>query len=196
MSVGAKHVVRGVIVGLHASGDGSLRVKIYTDALGLVSAFAKSAREERSKLRAHLQIGTLGTFSLVKGRDTWHVTGATETKNMHFEASGNAAVQEAAARVVSFVRQFVRGEGSDPYFFETLWHFFNSFPYEDEATLKDAECVAIVRMLASLGYVEEKAAVSPFLASPYGLPLVKDARSVRPVLIQAINEGLSASGLS
>ena len=37
--------VRGVVIGRRPIGEGSARISLYTDALGLVSAVAKSARE-------------------------------------------------------------------------------------------------------------------------------------------------------
>jgi len=195
MSVGHKAVVRGIVVGVSPSGDGSLRVRMYTDVLGLVWAFAKSAREERSKLRAHLLSGTRGIFSLVKGRDTWRITGASATQNVHFASSGSSYAQTSAARVLSFVRQFVRVEGSDPYFFETLWNFFEGLPYPTEAIQRDAECVAILRMLAALGYVDPSPSLLPFLEEPYAPSLIKGSNASRAILVKAVNDGMSASGL-
>src|SRR3989338_10140885 len=76
---------RGIVVGRRSAGDGSVRVFLYSEALGLVSAIAKSAREERSQLRSHLQWGTYGNFMLVLGKETWRVKGVSHTANIFFE---------------------------------------------------------------------------------------------------------------
>ncbi len=191
-----KVVVQGIVVARHSAGEGSARVLIYTDALGLVSALATSAREERSQLRSHLQAGTQGAFSLVRGRDVWRVTGALHTKNVYFIPGVSSAQRESASRVLSFIRQFVRGEGSDPYLFETLSGFFASFPYDNESLLKDAECVAILRMLSALGYVEAHHSFASVMSGAYDTDTLVSARAMRPALVQAINEGISVSGLS
>lgn len=196
MSIGHKVIARGIIIGRYAVGEGSAKVLMYTDALGLIWALSQSSRTERSQLRAHVQEGTRGTFSLLKGRDVWRITGATETANAHFDFRELPHVQKAAARVSAFVRQFVRGEGTDPYFFQTLWGFFESLPHRNADMLRDAECVAVLRMLAALGYVEGDTHVSPFLALSYDPPLLFEVGRLRPSLIKVINEGMSASGLS
>lgn len=196
MSIAHKIIARGIVIGRHMVGEGSVKALIYTDALGLVWVLAQSARQERSQLRAHLQEGTRGTFSLLKGRDVWRITGATDTKNSYFDLTKNAEAQKAAARVISFVRQFVRGEGSDPYFFQTLSGFLEALPYASAGTLRDAECVAVLRMLAALGYVEGDERVSSFLTLSYDPPLLSEVGRSRPTLVKVINEGMHASGLS
>ncbi len=186
---------KGIVVARRAAGEGSVRVSLYTDALGLVTALAKSAREERSKLRPHLQVGTLGTYRLVKGRDIWRVTGATDTENIYFELGENDSAQKAAARVIQAVRQFVRGEGSDPYLFSSLIGFFETLPHIDERALPEAECVAVLRMLAALGYVAEDETTRAFLAASYDGALLEKARGSHRALVTRINEGINASGL-
>ena len=100
---------KGIIINRFSSGEGSVRVHIFTESLGLVGALAKSAREERSKLRPHLTVGTFGNFDLVQGRETWRVTGAVRTKNSYFDLQGNPDAQDMCARVLSLLRQLVRG---------------------------------------------------------------------------------------
>ena len=195
MSPGTKLVARGIVLGGFPSGEGSVRVRIYTDQAGLISAHAKSAREERSQLRAHLEPATYGHFSLVKGKDVWRVTGISGTKNAHFALAGNAEAERSLARVISFVRQFVRGEGSDPYLFAALWDFVTALP-KDAALAKDAECATVLKILAVLGYVEDTERIAPFLNRPYGPELLRAVGASRAPLLKVINEGISASGLS
>lgn len=190
---GIRHEVatRGIVVARIPAGEGSLRVLMYTEALGLVAALAKSAREERSQLRAHLQTGTLGTFMLVKGRDAWRVMGATATENLFAPLSGDAA--EAAARTLSAVRRFAHGAGADPY----LWRALAGFA-QAVARGKDAwvlEHLAVFRLFAALGYVRESAATREFFDVSYEPDTLARARAARAPLVRAVNEAISASGL-
>lgn len=196
MSVGHKIFARGVVVRKASAGEGSARVLLYTDSAGLLWAHAQSAREERSQLRPHLQIGTRGKFSLVKGKDVWRVVGVAETVNMHFALTGRTDAQKTLQRVLLFVRQFVRGEGSDPYFFSVLWGFFDSLSISEGENLKDAEHAVVLRMLAALGYVEGGEGVSRFLNASYDTETLAGFSKDRKTILSVINEGITASGLS
>ncbi|MES2134655.1 MAG: recombination protein O N-terminal domain-containing protein [Patescibacteria group bacterium] len=186
---------RGIVVARRSAGEGSVRISLYTDSLGLVSALAKSAREERSKLRPHLQVGTTGVFTLVKGRDVWRIIGATNTENSYFSLSGKSDAQEASARIIAVVRQFIRGEGSDPYLFSALFGFFTALPPMDQEYVLEAECVTVFRVLSALGYVREELATQAFLDIAYDIGTLKAVRESRPTLVRRINEAISESGL-
>ena len=187
---------RGIVLSRPSAGEGSIRVLLYTEDLGLVSALAKSGREERSKLRAHLQSGTVGTFSLVKGRDVWRVTGAVETQNAHFSLLDKTA-QEAAARILMSMRQFVRGEGADLFLFKTLYGFLESLPSVDSELILPAESIAALRLFAALGYVRRDAFTEEFLMDEgtYGAHVLARAAEERQKIVRTINEAISASGL-
>lgn len=161
-------ITRGVVVGRASAGEGSMRALIYTDALGLVQAMAKSGREERSKLRAHLTTGTQGTFVLIKGANGWRVTGATGCRNAHFITTDSVR-QTSIARVLALVRQLVHGEGAHDGLFEALDEFF---------TLGD-ERRAVGRIMVALGYLTSE-----------------DLKAPPETLTLAINRGLAASGLT
>jgi len=186
---------RAIVVARRSAGEGSARISLYTDSLGLVTALAKSAREERSKLRPHLQVGTTGVFSLVKGRDIWRVIGATGTENSYFALSPKKSAQEASARVIGVVRQFIRGEGSDPYLFSALFGFFRALPSIDEEYVPEAECAVVLRILAASGYVREDADMGRFLDIAYDDATLKQVRASRRSLVRLINEAISESGL-
>lgn len=196
MSLGHKIFARGVVVRKAPSGEGSARVLLYTDAAGLLWAHAQSAREERSQLRSHLQIGTRGKFSLVKGKDVWRVVGIAETVNVHFALSGRTDAQKTLQRVLLFVRQFVRGEGNDPYFFSVLWGFLDSVVALEGDQLKDAEHAVVLRMLAALGYVEGGVGVEQFLHPTYDAETLASFSKDRKAVLAVINEGITASGLT
>lgn len=189
-------VARGVVIRKSPSGDGSVRVLLYTDSVGLVWAHVQSAREERSQLRLHIQVGTRGLYSLVKGRDVWRLSGISRTENLHFSLGGRAEAQKTLQRVLLFVRQFVRGEGTDPYFFSVLWGFLDSLSSHENDALKDVENAVVLRMLAALGYVEGGDDVSPFLRASYDPDTIEVFSKKRKEVLAVINEGISASGLS
>ena len=185
---------RGIVVGRRSPRHGSVRVFLYSEALGLVSAIAKSAREERSQLRSHLQWGTYGNFMLVLGKETWRVKGVSHTANIFFELGERAAAKEAAARVLETVRQFIHGEEANPELFAALWQFLEALPRVSDDVLPDAEHLAALRILCALGYVGTPSALQ-FLGVAYEPEMLSRARSARGSLVRLINDGIAASGL-
>jgi len=190
-----ERTVRGIVVGRRSAGEGSARVFLYTDSLGLVSVLAKSVREERSKLRAHLVEGTCGVFTLVRGSSYWRVIGAVRCENAYFALGNRIVAKESAARVLGIVRQFVRGEGSDPYFFAALWDYLKALPTLPDGDVRLAECIVALKLLAALGYVGVNADIERFLDASYGEGTLAEAAKVRSQIVSAINEGIAASGL-
>lgn len=195
MSNAHKMTARGIVLGNRTVGEGSVRVDFYTDMKGLVRALATSAREERSQLRAHLQEGTAGSYTFVAGEHTWRVIGAFKTANIYFTEHARARAAASASRVIGIVRQLIRGEGSDPYLFATLWEFFAALSSLDDEAARDAECIAVIRILSSLGYVENAPSVCNFLGSGYKTFQLEEARHARSHMVRVINEGIAASGL-
>lgn len=185
----------GIVLGRTTAGEASARIRIYTRTLGLISVLAKSSREERSKLRPHLQAGSVGVFRLVKGRDTWRVAGVSGTRNVYFLLSEKKPSQEAAARVLASIRQFVHGEGADPIFFDAMLGFLSALEDFPESDSREAESIAVVKMLSALGYLRADARTEFFIESPFRQESLRLAREAKPALLAAINEAIGASGL-
>jgi DNA repair protein RecO len=176
MSAKRETTTRGIVTGRMQAGEGSARVLLYTEELGLVSAIAKSAREERSKLRPHLTIGTYGDYALVKGELGWRIVGATGTRNIHFILN-DTAKQESCARVIGVVRSLVHGDGTNRELFEALWDFITTLPRIAIEDITPTEHRAVLGILAALGYVAQ-------------------SDMNHPDLVSIINKGLMASGLA
>lgn len=194
MSLKREVHTRGVVVARRAAGEGSARVLIYTEELGLIHAVAKSAREERSKLRPYLLSGTRGHYSFVKGKAEWRVTGAVGCRTVFYETEERAA-HESATRVLALVRQFVHGEGKDEGLFTALYEFLESLHVLSVADIQIAEYVAVLRILAALGYVAKTDGVEEFMSAEYSAALLARATERRKDLVSLINHGLGASGL-
>ena len=159
-----------------------------------MTGVATSAREERSKLRAHLVEGTRAVYSLVKGKRDWRVTGAVGARVSYFECTLPAA-RESSARVATLVRQFVHGEGADEGLFESLWEYLSALPSLNANEVRIAEYVAVLRILAALGYVAKTDDVEEFIGPTYSAALLASADKKRKRLVERINQGLGASGL-
>lgn len=185
---------RGIIINRFSSGEGSVRVHIFTESFGLISALAQSVREERSKLRPHLQVGTFGYYDLVRGARSWRVVGAVETKNYYF-SHGNQKVQSAAARVLSLLRQLVTGEERDESLFRCVWNFFSALSFITNDTAVRAERFVVLQILAALGYVAKEAVPTLEEEFDYSVAALHALESFESDMRRAIKNGFVASGL-
>lgn len=193
MSKGSKAQTRGIVLRRASSGEGSVRVYLYTEALGLVSVIAKSAREERSKLRPHLQVGTYGSYDLVRGSGDWRAVGAVDTRSSYFSFSNNESAKQSAARVLSVLRQLVHGEDPDRELFTIVWRFLEALHTLPEEHIKHIERFAVFSMLSSLGYISTKhPELKTFDCSEQAAAALL---SLEGEMVRAIREGFSASGL-
>lgn len=185
---------RGVVLARRAAGEGSVRVLVYTEDLGLITALATSAREERSKLRPHTVVGAVGTFSFVLGKEYWRLTGAVGTSNIFYSVTSTQK-QEVVSRVYAFVRQFVRGEGVDTGVYDALHEFHAALPSCAEDDARIIEYVTVLRILASLGYVAQTDDFDDILSAPYTAALMVRAKQKNADLVRYINDGIAHSGL-
>ncbi|MBU6310794.1 recombination protein O N-terminal domain-containing protein [Patescibacteria group bacterium] len=183
---------RGIVIARRAAGEGSVRVLLYTEELGLVRAQLTSGREERSQLRPYLLPGTVGIYSLVRGKAEWRVTGAYQCQITMYAAHMSAA-RESAQRVLELVRRFVHGEERNDALFSALFGFLNELPVLSGEDIEPAEHLAAVRLLAALGYVEE-VGLGTMLSDSYQKSLAP-AREHRTELIARIHRGFEASGI-
>jgi len=196
MSQSREVTTRGVVIGRAQAGEGSVRIFLYTEEKGLVGALAKSAREERSKLRPHLQIGSYGSYTLVKGSYDWRLVGAVDTNNSYFLLSEKKEAQEASARVLSVLRQLIQGEDMNTNLFQTLWNFLSVLATLSSEEIYIAERLAMVRILSSLGYVPTLRNIPHLEGDTFEVASLQELEPFKKELVKTINDALLASGLS
>lgn len=195
MSKSYNTTTRGVVISRKTAHEGSIRADLYTEHFGLVSAFAKSAREERSKLRAHLQMGCFGSYTLVRSPRDSRVTGAFDTKNIYFELGHLPCAQVASARIVAIVRQLVHGEDENGELFDALWNMFSTLPRLANSDVRIVEALGAVRILKALGYVPITASIPHLNGFDYATATISAVAPHEKKLTELINAALAASHL-
>ena len=185
-------VTRGVVLGKRGAGESNTQIALLTEELGLVRASARSARKEVSKLRYGLEPLTLARYSLVRGKHDWKLTGVEHIEHMRAGGAG-AAGQGKVARLLL---RLVRGEEQSPELFALTVGGFLALAKAPHEDLQALECVLVLRILASLGYVPHSTELAPFLLEDsYSPEILSQARLARTVLVRIINASLSVTGL-
>ena len=199
-----KHHTRGIIIwGKTESGD-SRRVNIFTESFGLLSARVQGGRNIHSKLRAASQDFSSGEFSLVRGKSGWRVVSARSDKNL-FETFRNQPEKlKIIGNILNLIKKLVDEEEAHTDLFEIMLNFFNFLektPNFAEASLGKqesdialAECLTLVRILHSLGYMRHDPELTiPLSSCEIQIADLETIAPRRSKMVQLINESLKAT---
>lgn len=179
----------GLVLGKRGTGEESTSVAILTREHGLLRASARAARRENSKLRYGLEMLTQAEFSFIRGKYEWKLTGAQDISRALMPTS--APGRQAAGRIARLLQRLVQGEEPSVELFETVTDGFTAL-----ARGIDVEAVLVLKMLSRLGYIPDTSELKPFIEKDFfALELVQEVEASRKLLIKAINESLSATGL-
>ena len=185
-------VYEAVVLGKRAVREADTLVDLFTPA-GLVRAAARGARHERSKLRYGLEPLTRGRFSLVRGKREWRLTGV-EAVSRGF-AQAPRVRRAAMSRITRLLLRLVVGVEPSPELYRTVTEGFSALAAVDAAAVDAVEVVLVLRVLSHLGYLPHTEALAPFIEGEFSIELSAKALESRALLVRAINESLSATGL-
>jgi DNA repair protein RecO len=193
----AYHVysTKGVILGSFASREADRVYSILTEELGLVRARARSVRAIQSKLRGALEPFSLSVVSLVRGKDSWRITGATLIDRLSEEKLGKPGLV-AFGRIFSLIDKLVAGEEAHKELLMVIEEGLQYvYSHKNEAKAETLEILLVLRLLHELGYVSGYEVDKRFLEEIYSSELLAAAHADRKKLIDVINQGIHSSDL-
>ena len=168
---------------------------LLTRDAGLVFGRAISVRKEQSKLRYGLQDFSRARVSLVRGKHGWRVIGAEECTNLYF-INDDRITRGALLRIMKLVRRFVRGEESNPIFYDILIDGLTTLASSPKEKVIALEHLLMLRLLAILGYVAPHESYAHFLEqSPLRTFEATVLEKERVTIQWAIDRALVASQL-
>ncbi|MEX0930327.1 MAG: recombination protein O N-terminal domain-containing protein [Candidatus Paceibacterota bacterium] len=184
------------------SGEANSRVWLLTRDLGLIQANAQAARSLASKHRYGLQTFSYAAVSVVRGKGGWRVTSVVPYRSYYSNLSSRghmaAPSLDVAAKVALALRLLCAGEAHQPELFTIFYDTLNLLSGGSLSLrqCRAVECVALVRVLAKLGYVGDDAHVALFIGSAgYSKPLIDAMIAQRARVTRTINEAFEASHL-
>ncbi len=140
------------------TGDANKYIDIFTKELGFIRASAQGVRKEKSKLRYSLQDHTYSKVALVRGKEIWRVTGATEYHSNYYKFKENKEKLLLFIHISSLLRRLLHGEERNEYLFNIFKSFTEYLRAEDidDNHLKALEYLTVLRILHNLGYIPDK----------------------------------------
>ncbi len=73
-----KFTTRALVLNQYTSGENDVTLKVFTEEFGVIFVVAKSLKKKEGKLKAHVRKYHFTNLTLVKGKEVWRLTGASE----------------------------------------------------------------------------------------------------------------------
>lgn len=187
----------GFVIGRRNIKEADALLEIFTLDFGLLSVQAKSIRILNSKMRFHSTCPGHLTLSLVKGGGPWRLISAEKTKLLE-PIMADSDKRQLVARIFNLLVRLMNGEEANKNLFNTIK---NSFVFMSEVNSKDlsyrsVECIIVLRILKSLGYLGDGPILEPFVISDsWDYQLVKAMTPRESEAIRAINNSFITASL-
>jgi DNA repair protein RecO len=184
----SKTHTRAFVLGHYDIGEGSRIYRLFTRDLGTVFARCQSSREERSRQRFGLQLLSMCEVSLVRAKSGWRMTNVTPDESLFSAHAHDMRTRGLVVRVLSLVRRFVIGEEESSELFSIVEHGMNALSDSVDAdTLRALETLLVLRILNTLGYIQNDGTYAPYLRSPFSFS-DETLSSFAPVYRSAVGE--------
>ena len=186
----------GFILGSRNTGEANKMLSIYTREMGLIRATVQGIRFHKSKLRFALQDFYYAKIDLVRGKDIWRVTSATNVNSFPLARADKQSLL-LIARVSKLLERLCGGEEAN----EKIFNDFIQALYlldDDNISEESREALElhlVLRIMNSLGYIGESAMLADYLASDFNNDLTKNLLKERQSIIAHINKALNESQL-
>jgi len=201
----AIYTTPGFIIDSRPYGEAGKLVSTFTRDFGLVTATATGIRYEKSKLRYFTQDYSLGTFSLVRGREFWRLTSAAASDGGN-EAGGMSSslpsdAQALIARIALLLRRLLQGEEPNVALFvcvQTAVDFVRNIEpgILDTGRLQTLESLTVIRIMQRLGYIGDNAGLDGHVASTsWDVVILDELHDKRFLMNRHINAALKESHL-
>lgn len=186
----------GFILSSRNSGEANKVFAIYTREMGLVRATSQGVRLAKSKLRFTLQDFSYAKIDLVRGKEIWRVTSATNITSFPCARSDRQSLL-LIARIGKLIERLCDGEEESGKIFD---EFIQALYLLDDSTILSTtrealELHLVLRIMNSLGYIGDSEILYQYLSTPFNQIEIETLLKERQSIISHINKALNESQL-
>ena len=155
------YITDAFVCGSRRSNTSDCSYLLFTRALGMVYASARSVREERSKQRFSLQEFSYIRVTLIQGKSEWRITGVEPRSNV-FMVQRTREARAFVRNIALLLRRIMQGQVAYSDIFDDVEKAFD-IPSLGVRNYAYGECALSLRILHTLGYVTPHPHVSAIL---------------------------------
>lgn len=173
---------------VHSSphGEAGKFLLLFTRDFGMIGAIAQGIRLNQSKLRYHVQDSSFSNVSIVRGKEVWRLTGAHEIENR-----GGTILH---LKILKLLKRLLQGEDKNEKLFEIIESMYQSDI--DEKDYSTVECLTILRILDSLGYIKKDSDIEVYLKdNSLDIETLKNFAGIKSKVLNIVNSALKESQL-
>ncbi len=153
------YITEALVCGSRMQNTSDRTYLLFTREAGMLYAYAKSVREERSKQRFALQEFSYIRATLVHGKSGWRVAGVEALENLYTSVPTREA-RSFLRGIVLLLRRLIQGENRHTELFDEVLEVLRKHRYE---SVGKGEQILTVRILGMLGYLSPQEIVAPLL---------------------------------
>jgi DNA repair protein RecO len=189
----ASYITDALVCGAKDSNTADRSFLLFTPDVGMLSATARSVREERSRQRFALQEFALVRVTLIRGRAGWRI-GSVESVDNFYARATNKEARGSVVAVLRLLRRFIHGEEAVPELFSFAVSALELLS-GDIQQRSFVDKVVQLRLLSQLGYIAQKDIPKALLETPVAdiPPLFNETLERR--LHKVLEHAVSASHL-
>ena len=186
----------GFVLSSRNRGEANKMLTIYTREMGLVRAVVQGVRLHKSKLRFAIQDFSYANIDLVRGRDVWRVTSATNITSFPYTRASRESLL-LTARVSKLIERLCDGEEANEKIFDDFIQAL--YILDDTAVSPDTrqalELHLVLRIMNTLGYIGDSDMLASYLTAPFSEAQTANLLKERQSIITHINKALNESQL-
>lgn len=185
------HSVFGLLIDDRQFGESGRILYVLTAEHGIINLLAQGVREQKSKLRGLLSIGTEGTFEFVEGKEVKRLTTIFPKKKFE-KIFLSVNKRNVFSRVVNFLERVIVGEVENVQLYEKFIEGLNILDAENSLDTRSSqrlEIAIIINLLETLGYWNGEEYIG------YSEAMLEKIESNKDYLVKEINKAIESTHL-
>ena len=148
-----KYTMMALVLNQYPNGENDIMLRLYTEDLGVIYALAKSLRKKDGKLKAHVRKYHYTNITIVKGKEIYRLTGASEIPIVTYSKNEkhNQSILPEAAKLIE---KYYQGEQKSSSLFKKVFVLTERFSTDINADLNTYRRCLYLTLLIDLGYID------------------------------------------
>ncbi len=157
-----KYTMRALVLNQYPNGENDIMLRLYTEDLGVIYALAKSLRKKDGKLKAHVRKYHYTNVTIVKGKEIYRLTGASEISyrySLPLFTAKQKELNNLLPEAANLIEKYYQGEQKSSSLFKKIYNLMSLYTENNILNKNDTDTNNYRRslyliLLIDLGYID------------------------------------------